>query len=209
MTNTPVFDRYTEVFSKYVNMDAAKGVRDSYADQVSNIRKDTKLTEAGKRVEVARAYYTAKHSLDQIRNELQQNVAAEELRLSRQLFGPPDPSPAGIASHRDARTRATNLISRERALKAWEAAQIDGDQSMQRAIAHTAHQRNWTDVVQAHTSATAGAADTLRELKDLPTGGTAQKIAEDNLLGVKTPKEVTSLSVTEKAEALSSPGASE
>lgn len=194
MSNNTVTSRYADQFGKYVNVSAAQSMRDQYTREVERIRSDIGYTDAGRRAQIARVYTDTRHSLDAMRKELHDKINAHERTLTRQLFSAPDPSPAGLMAHRDARQRAAQLTSKDAALNALDVAHLDGDISLARAIAHHAHQNRWTEVLDAHTTAHPGVTDTLNELDNLPRGEAA-RIAEGNLMGIQTPKELRSMDI--------------
>lgn len=198
MTLTPTTDNYGSKFAKYTNVDGSRALRQQALDKINTIRKDPTLTDYGRRIEIARIYRDTRHTLDRNRAELHTGIANETRELTRMAFSSPDTTPAGIIAHRDARERATKLTTKAEAQAAIDIAHLDGDLSLARAIAHHAYNHHWNEVVDAHTQAHPGTADTLDALHNLPTSEAA-RTAEGNIFGIPAPKELGSLDPTADA----------
>lgn len=133
---------------------------------VKQIRSEIRLSPEGKAAHLAANYLNARGRLNALRAKETGAVEDRRAALQRQLYGVAS-DPATLTSFRDAQDRAVALASPTEAQAALDRAAITGDHLAAKAIAMTAADKGWTDIVTRYAADTPGAQDTLDELRQL------------------------------------------
>lgn len=113
-----------------------------YRNQLAAIRADVRLTDAGKRVEIARAYKQASGETRAVRDRVAAENARRRAEIEPQLFGVgSSPTASETMSYRDAMDRALNCDTSDQLARVMDAAKLTGDQTLQKACFTVAWQR--------------------------------------------------------------------
>lgn len=142
---------------------------------------------------MAKATVDARKMADQVKTEV---VTARQQRrneLVRHLFGIA-PGDGGILTMRDAADRANKIETPAAAGTALRQAQLAGDHSMAKAIAHHAVTNSWTGIVSEYVDALPLAESTptalaLQELSAIPHGANTD-LADSAVFSVRSPREL-------------------
>jgi hypothetical protein len=142
-------------------------------ETIENLRANPSLSPQGRRAEMARATVDATKLADRLRNETVTARKTERDQLVRHLFGAE--SASAVMLVRDAQDRAAKIETPEAAATALRQAQLAGDRTLGRAIAHSATTHGWTPVLDAYVSGLDITEQTpvvlsLQKLASLPDG---------------------------------------
>ncbi|MGO4205188.1 hypothetical protein AB4Z09_26325 [Rhodococcus sp. TAF43] len=170
-------ENFKASIGRYVDTNRVDSIKASHKAQLEAIRKDPRLTAEGKRSELAKAHVASRDQMNELRTQFKTGLAADKLRIQRRLFGSVTADPTDIVSARDAHERASRISSQQDAITLLERAQITGDTALSRAIFHQAARHNWNEAITTHAETSPGAADGLKELRDLPEGDMTENLA--------------------------------
>ncbi|OZC93482.1 hypothetical protein CH254_02315 [Rhodococcus sp. 06-412-2C] len=185
MAETPTTDRLAREYAPYVNMGAVKGIQAAHAETVTTIERDTRLTDDGKRSELARAYLENKASMDRLRAGFEAETDRATITAGRRLFGPGATDPATQLAHRDALDRAEKVADEQEGLTQINRARFSGDESMVRALTMQAHRKGWKSVLSEVEKAAPGTAAKLDQYNSIPG---KDKKAVDLMFAVRVPR---------------------
>lgn len=170
-------------------------IRAALKSDLDSIRADHRLTDEGRKLEMAKALRTHRKQAATLREQFSAQAKARRKELHQRLFGLP--ADADALAFRDALDRAENLTSEEQADKALHRAELVGDTLLARAIAGRAHEKGWRDITRNHFTDTAFA-DNLTELEGLRGGSSS--IGETALFSVIPPHEIATLTSDDRVE---------
>lgn|GEM_PF-1752228 len=183
-------------------------------ETIQSLKRNTSLSDQGRRAEMARATVDAQRMTERVRDEIVGARKQEHARLSRHLFGIGE-GEGGVVAARDARDRVkkiedtvrsalkeedgdkqTNVLTgaRDAALKELKDAQLSGDRGMQRAITKLAVDKGWDSLVNAYVDGLPAEEVTatylcLRQLAAIPSG-TRTAAADNAVFRVRPPTEL-------------------
>lgn len=121
--------------------------------QLDNIRGDKRLTEEGKRQQIAAVYLQAKKQITGLQNDESQKRTIKVDSLRRVLFGATGASDAQSAiSYRDAQERvgALSHADADKAAKLLDQAMLSGDDVMVKAVVQRALDMQWAEVANKY-----------------------------------------------------------
>jgi hypothetical protein len=153
-----------------------EGIDQQYSTAVSRIKADSRLTDAAKRTDLAKAYVKARDAMAGVQQSFEQEEARYAQTLSRRVFGNSPTTGADVIAQRDADDRALRYESPQEAQTALARAESNGDTSLARAIALRAHSElqtpfgslsGWKDVLTSFAGSRPGAAEDIAELTDI------------------------------------------
>lgn len=141
-------------------------------DGTAAIRDNRRLTDHGKRVEMAKVVKAARKQRDELKTSFLTERERRRESLQRVLFGiTGDATPEQLMIMRDSRDRAAKIDGPEDAATHLALATAAGDTYMAKAIAMIAVHRGWRELVNTYAEkAPAGTRASLEELADIPTG---------------------------------------
>lgn len=134
----------------------AETVQAGSRQQIEYIRADKRITDEGKRQQIAAVYLQAKRQLDALKADEANKRSSQITDLRRTLFGSPGTSDAQTAiSYRDAQERvgALGLEDAGKAAKLLDQAELSGDEVMVKAIIQRAIDVQWVDVANKYIEA--------------------------------------------------------
>jgi len=134
---------------------AAK-VQEGLRHDVAFIRADKRLTDTGRRQQIAAVYLQAKNQLTALKNDESKKRTDEITHLRKLLFGSAGTSDAQTAiSYRDAQERvgALGIEDQDKAAKLLDQAQLSGDEVMIKAVIQRALDLQWVDVANKYIEA--------------------------------------------------------
>lgn len=145
----------------------ASRVQNGFQGEVDEIKRDTDLSEDGKRKQIKAAYDDAKEQLSALRAQEGELVDAKIESLQRSLFGLSAKSDSQILLYRDAQDRAARLTE-ETAQEAFEQALMSDDKTLQTAIVARAVKELWAGgILEAYTKKHPVAGEYLADLEHL------------------------------------------
>ncbi|WP_283604997.1 hypothetical protein [Mycolicibacterium poriferae] len=152
--------------------DEMAAIQRRLASGISTIRDNRRLTNHGKRTEMAKLVKTARKQRDDLKTKYLTDREARRERLQRRIFGVDgDMTREQLAIFRDSRDRAKRIETPEDAQTELEFAHRYGDTWMVKAIALRAVEQGWREVFstyQQHAPETTRA--DLDALADIPSG---------------------------------------
>lgn len=171
------------------------------AATVDRIRADPNLSDAGTQRAIASAFLETQRRVAALRQAEDDRNRHRVRDLERRLFGAAGDSadPSTAISRRDASDRAGALDSPDDALELLGRAERGGDTILARAVAETAWQRHWQDVLDAYTDERPAAAAALAELAAATGRGEARgrrladTMARSMSFSVPVPRELAQL----------------
>jgi hypothetical protein len=164
-------------------------LRASLNNDVKQICGDVRLSDQGRKHELAKTLLTHRRQAEQYRGSFSADNEQVRKSLTSKLFGiQKDAGPSAVIAERDAQDRAAKLGSADDAASMLVRAQDLGDDSLAKAVAAHAHSRGWHDVTERYAAAT-GVAGDLDELHQLPSGAQLG-LAVTALFAVPAPTEL-------------------
>lgn len=148
----------------------AEPIKETLRWQIGNIRADKKLTEDGKRQQVAAVYLQAKTQLSALKADEAQKRTSKIDSLRRTLFGTTGTTDAQTAiSYRDAQERvaALSYADSDKAAKLLDQAQLSGDEVMVKALIQRSIDMQWVDVANKYIEKHPYYGEKLEELWNL------------------------------------------
>lgn len=143
-------------------------VQARYAQDVKDIRADTRLSDDGKRRALAQAYLRTREELQRLQDQESEASAKRRRALERSLFGlSVGRGDAATLSLRDAQQRVATARKPAQALELLATAERTGDDILARAVAAHAWDRSWTKVLDAYAAERPGVLDLFHELDSL------------------------------------------
>ncbi|MGF6833999.1 hypothetical protein QF015_002174 [Paenarthrobacter sp. TE4293] len=145
----------------------AATVQEGLRQQLAYIRADKRLTDTGRRQQIAAVYLQAKNQLTALKNDESKKRTDQVNYLRRLLFGSAGTSDAQTAiSYRDAQERVgvLGLEDQDKAAKLLDQAQLSGDDVMVKAIIQRALDLQWVDVANKYIETHAYYGEKLEEL---------------------------------------------
>ncbi|MDG9706264.1 hypothetical protein [Streptomyces sp. DH37] len=145
------------------------GIHARLDSTVQRVNAKRGLSDHAKRVLIARAYKEARDAITELRDAERARIDGQRATLTRKLFGHEgDADPATAVSRRDALDRAAKLETPEAASSALKRAELSGDAVLAQAIGARAAEMWWGDVLTQYTASRPEAADTVRQIGELP-----------------------------------------
>lgn len=164
-------------------------IRASLARQCDSIRADTRYTDAGRRVELAKALLAHRKQAAALRDGTKLDNDATRAKLTTKLFGLlADADTGSVLAYRDAVDRASQLRSGTDLAAMRERATAMGDNLLARAAAARAFELGIRDVAKDYAEA-AGLDNDYDDLVSTPKSG----IASAALFSVPTPTELRTI----------------
>jgi hypothetical protein len=162
-------------------------------EKIEGLRINTSLSPQGRRIEMAKATVEARKQADKLKSEVVTARQQHRNELTRYLFGL-SPEEGGILTMRDAQDRAAKLETPEAAGAALRQAQLAGDRSLVKAIAHAAVDHGWQSVVDDYVGGlgpeeVTPVALSLQSLAAIPRG-TNTTAADSAVFRVRVPTEL-------------------
>ena len=187
-------------------------IQPRYQLDIDAIRADATRTEEWKRQQLAKVYVKMRRD---VQDHIEKEAALQASRtrmLHARVFGtvglPGDPGSLAI-SRRDASDRAANLKNQDDAMDLLDRATRTGDETLARAIAERALERNWVHAANAFLETRPALNDALNELWNAREGGGVQDRFETGMaVAGLVPKELAGLSpyaIEQMAERSDSP----
>jgi len=163
-------------------------IRAALQNEAETIRGHRGYSDAGQRLELAKAYRKSRTQAAALREEFTADNRTRRRELEKRLFGIPNGGDA--SAYRDAVDRAEKVINAEAAEAMLARAQRTGDDLLARAVADRARQLGANSVVQAYAE-DAGMTNTLEQLGQVQTG--EKGLGVTVLFGVRAPDELHGL----------------
>ncbi len=152
------------------------------------IRSDGRLTDDGKRRQVAQVYVKARDRLDQIRRAASEQRAAETKRLEDKAF---KIDPADMPSYRDALDRVGRLEDSPQLLTLIDRAAKTGDRvQLRAAAAWSADQGAGGDILDVLAEHLPGEIDAVRALARSRHDARASRLQDGMYFGLAQPPEL-------------------
>lgn len=158
---------------KTPEVEQAAQLRSSLSQQIDGIRKNSQLTDAGKRQQIKAATDTAKASVAKLRGAHRDRLAGRFSELETNLFGQSAKGLSGAAlmAYRDAEDRAAKVAKQGEAVTVMERALTSGDAGLAAALARRAVAMDWAEAFGAWRDARRATLpevdDVLTELRDI------------------------------------------
>lgn len=154
----------------------AETIQSTFRQQSEYVRGNKKLTDTGKRQQLAQVYLEAKRQLDALAANVQQQRETRVSALRRDLFGAAGTSdPQRAISFRDAQERVNALQHGDsaKAAKLLDQAELSGDDVMVKAVIQRSLEMSWADVANQYIEKHPYYGQKLEELWGLsePTDG--------------------------------------
>jgi len=167
-----------------------------FAQQLTEIREDPNLSEAGKRRKIQAAYDSAKTEVDKLRGGAKEAVDRRQAELERVLFSVADQRDqvAAAVSYRDAQDRVAGLRLDD-AVNLMQRALKTDDELLARALFQKAWEHPseaWSTIVEAYLSAYPLRRKAATELADLldARGGSTARFVDEMRHGIQKPSEL-------------------
>lgn len=143
-------EQQTTEFQKAMEAHRAQAnqVRENANAAIERIASRKDMTPEARRAAAARVYKPAREQIQQLLDQHVAKVNAHKQQLARKAFGSESAAdPATAMMRRQARQQASALQDRRAAEDMLREAQFDGDNHLARAVARTAFENGWHDVV--------------------------------------------------------------
>lgn len=124
----------------------ASYVREEYGQFAQNVRNDRRLTEDGKREQIAPALRHANASITALQEQETQAIEAKLREVQSSLFGSTDSS-HDVIRERDAQDRADNIKDEDEALRVIERSLLNGDHSLANAVVRRSIEAGWPNAI--------------------------------------------------------------
>lgn len=187
MTNTESTSaRLAAEYAPYVSMAGVAALKASHLEAIRDIEADTRLSEDGKKIELAQTYEANQKEMDRYREKFEAETDKASVTAGKRLFGPTSGDPASLLSHRDALDRADKITTEEEGLAQIDRARYSGDESMVRALTLQAHRKGWDSVLGEVEKAAPGTGAKLDAYRAIPGGN---KLTVRTMFSVSVPKQ--------------------
>jgi hypothetical protein len=175
-----------------------KDVLAEYRRTLDSIRGDRKMTDAARQLAAARAYTTARTGMTRATRDHQAAQSTRWDQLERKLWGLPQPSIYATATEqaaqamamRDALERVTGLKTEGDALRLLRQAEQTGDETLARAVAQHANERDWTDTLLAFFGPRPGTRDAYDEMCAIHSERTSGQVVDQLAHHIAKPEEL-------------------
>ncbi|MDI9929782.1 hypothetical protein QM588_05140 [Rhodococcus sp. IEGM 1354] len=157
-------------YAPYVDMAGVAALKASHLEAIRDIEADTRLSEDGKKIELAKAYQENQAAMDGYRARFEAETDKASVTAGRRLFGPTSGDSASLLSHRDALDRAEKITTEDDARDQIDRARYSGDESMVRALTMQAHRKGWDSVLGEVEKAAPGTKAKLDAYRAIPGG---------------------------------------
>lgn len=148
---------------------------ETFAARVEQIRADTRLSDDGKRHEIAKAYTATREAITAITGGVKARDEKRMATLRKQMFDVGSTDPSAVISYRDALDRAENA-NHTQALELLARAAATGDQMLSKAVLARAwhavgengpEAARWNDVLRRYAEHNPQMVDTINEAGQL------------------------------------------
>jgi hypothetical protein len=145
----------------------AADITDAAGAAYDRIRKDNRLSDAGKAARIAPVYVSTKQKLADLAAQHQADRQARVRTLQRQVFGDVSGDPVAAMSRRDAVGRAAEINDPGTAQRAMQQALSIGDTALAQALAQHAASMGWSGALDEYLNEFPNARGALEELHSL------------------------------------------
>lgn len=179
-------------------LDRARTLADSYTERLRDIRNDQRLSDDGRRGEIARLYVDHREAKRQLREEHEAALRRQRADLQSNAFGLHSTSDrhadiAEQASYRDALDRAERVGKPDEAITLMDRSKITGDHLLAKALVTVAAQRRWDGAVNHYRQEFGGVAvDRLIDHIQMETDPT-RRVGDSMAFSTPTPHELRGL----------------
>ncbi|MDV8058421.1 MULTISPECIES: hypothetical protein [unclassified Rhodococcus (in: high G+C Gram-positive bacteria)] len=176
-------------YAPYVDMAGVAALKASHLEAISDIEADTRLSDEGKKIELAKAYEANQAAMDGYRAKFEAETDKASVTAGKRLFGPAATDPASLLSHRDALDRAEKITTEDDARAQIDRARYSGDESMVRALTMQAHRKGWDSVLGEVEKFSPGTGAKLDAYRAIPG---RNKLSVKSMFSVSVPNQFRS-----------------
>ena len=181
--------------------DQSRRLVEQFTARLTTTRGNKRLSEAGKRADIAADYEKTKAQISAIKHEAAAQGESRQTQLQRRLFGlKPGQSGSDTVAHRDAVDRVAQAKTADALADLMESASLANDQSLIRAVAGRAHRlssgiggEKYRGLVQAYVAEEGGqAVADLDEYTQLTSSASkSQAMVESMATSLSKPSELS------------------